>query len=69
MPILRAGSSEASDFRFRDNFSFSNEHWKVLNLSLDGTPQISFTQYTNFNASSDISSTVSHITISSRGIN
>ena len=40
----------------------------ALNLPLDDTPQIPFTQltpYTNFNAFSDILSTVPHIPISS----
>ena len=63
-----AGSSQASGSRFHGNFSFSNDTWEALNLSLNDTPHISFTQttqYTDFNASSDIPSTISCIPISS----
>jgi len=57
-----AGYSQASDSRFR---GFSNEQWEALNLPLNDTPQISFKQYIDFSASSDIPSTVPYIAISS----
>ena len=56
--------SQASDFRYHGSFSLSNEQWEAWNLPLSDTPQISFTQCTNFNASSDIPSTALHILIS-----
>jgi len=46
-------------------FSLSNKQWEALNLSLSDTPQIPFTQFTDFNASSDIPTTPHHIHISS----
>ena len=59
------GSTQTSGSKFRGNFSFNNEHWEALNLPLDDSPQISFTQYTDLNGFSDIPNTVSHIPISS----
>ena len=64
---ILAGSSQAFGSRFYGNFNISNDTWETLNLSLD-TSQIPFTELTActyFNASSDISSIVPHIPISS----
>ena len=54
--------------KIRDNFSISNDTWDTLNMTLDNTPQLSYTQLTpctDFNASSDVPSIVPHILISS----
>ena len=61
----QAGSSQASGFRFHGNFNISNDTWEALNMPLDDTPQISYTQLTQCNASSDVPSVVPHIPISS----
>ena len=59
------GPSQASSSTFHGPFSLSNEHWEALNLPMSDTPQIPFTQFTDFNASSDIPTTPHHILISS----
>ena len=59
-----ADPSQAFDSRYHDSFSMSNQQWETHNLPLVDTPQISFTQYTNFNASSEPTIT-SHILITS----
>ena len=64
----QAGSNQPSGSKICDNFSISNDTWNALNMPLDDTPQISYTQLipcTDFNASSDVPSTVLHISISS----
>jgi len=60
----QAEFSQASGSRFHGNFNVSNDTWDALNMPLDNTPQISYTQLTpctDFNASSDIPNTVPHI--------
>ena len=60
-----AGPNQASDYTFHGTFSLSNKQWEALNLPLSDTPQISFTQFTDFNTSSDIPITPHRIPISS----
>ena len=63
----QAGSSQASGSKFHGNFNISNDTWEALNMPLDDTSQIPYTQLTPctyFNASSDVPSTVLHIPIS-----
>ena len=64
----QAGSSQLSGSKIRDNFSTSNDTWDAINMPLDDTPQLPYTQLTpctHFNASSDIPSIVPHIPVSS----
>ena len=64
----QVASSQPSGSRIRSNFSISNDTQDALNMLLDDTPQIPYAQLTpciDFNASSDVPSTVLHIPISS----
>jgi len=64
----QAGFSQAFGYRFHVNFIISNNMWEVLNMPLDNTPQILYTQLTpctDFNVSSDVPIIVPHILISS----
>ena len=58
-----ASPSQASASKFHGSKHMSNEQLKDLNLSLTDTPQILFTQYTDFNASFE-PNTTTHINYS-----
>jgi len=64
----QAGSSQPSGSKICDNFGISNDTWNALNMPLDDTTQLPYTQLTpctDFNVSSDVPSIVPHIPISS----
>ena len=46
-----ANPSQPSGSRVNRSFSLNNEEWLALNLPLANTPQILFTQSSDFNAS------------------
>ena len=61
--IYQGSGGYTSGSRINKNFSLSHEEWLALNLSLTDTPQFSFTQSSDFNASYEPTITSQYILV------